>query len=145
MNVVCMAGNLARDPETKSGDDWQITSFAIAVQRRYKNRDTGKFDADFFECKANNSTAKFIAEHFIKGMRIEITGHLQNEKWTNKEGQERQRDVIFVDTASFAGSGAKSSGKHTTAAHKAESAPQTKKDDSFVDVPEGLSEELPFN
>lgn len=143
MNVVCEAGNLTRDPELRNGDGWQIATFAIAVQRRYKNQKTGQYEADFFECKAINSTAEFIGKHFKKGMRIEIVGHLQNEKWTNKDGQERRRDVIFVDSVSFGGS--RGSGEQTASTPKAESTPQTQKADDFMDIPDGMESELPFN
>ena len=144
MNSLCMTGRLTGDPEIKSGDNWTLAMFSIAVQRRLKNKDTGKYESDFFDCKAFGSTATFLEKFITKGTKIELTGQLSTEEWTSKDGQKRKRVVIIADNVAFAESKSASGGETRT---QPTSTPQTGKADSmgFVSIPDGMQgEELPF-
>lgn len=101
MNKVILMGRLTRDPEVRqsSNGDFNITRFSIAVDRRFQ-----RGQADFFNCVAFRSTADFVSKWFEKGRMIAIVGSLQNNKYTDKDGNERTATDIVVDEAYFAGS-----------------------------------------
>ena len=106
MNNVCLVGNICRDVELKytSGNDAKaIVRNSIAVPRTYKNKETGKYDADFIEFVCFGKTAEFIGKNFSKGQKIGITGKIQTGSYTNKEGKKVFTTVVAVDAAEFVG------------------------------------------
>lgn len=101
MNLMVGMGRLARDPEIRyTNDNKAVANFTIAIDRRFK-RD-GEPDADFFYCTAFGKTAEFIEKYLKKGTKIVITGHLQNDTYTDKEGQKKTTTKIMVDSCEFA-------------------------------------------
>lgn len=133
MNKVIEMGRLTRDPEISSSTSGTtFARFSIAVDRRFKKE--GEPDADFFNCTAFGKTAEFVEKYLQKGTKVLVTGRLQNNNYTNKEGQ-RVYDVrIMVEEMEFAESKKDNS----------QSAQDTQGSD-FLNVPEGLVEELPFS
>lgn len=133
MNKVIEMGRLTRDPEISSSNSGTtFARFSIAVDRRFKRE--GEPDADFFNCTAFGKTAEFVEKYLQKGTKVLVTGRLQNNNYTNKEGQ-RVYDVrIMVEEMEFAESKKDNS----------QSAQDTQGSD-FLNVPEGLVEELPFS
>ena len=104
MNKVILIGNLTKDPEmrtTQSGVS--VTSFTVAVQRRYKYAD-GERQADFINCVAWRGTAEFIAKYFTKGQKIGVVGSLQTRSYDDQNGARRYVTEVVVDEAEFAGS-----------------------------------------
>ena len=138
MNLVVMMGRLTRDPEIRySNDGKSVARFDFAVNRRFK-RDNEP-DADFFTCVAFGKTAEVIEKHVYKGTKLTIEGEVRNNNYTNKDGQKVYGTQILVSQIEFCES--KSSG---------ESAPSQpyRRDtsgDGFMNIPDGLDEELPFN
>ena len=126
MNVVVMMGRMTRDAEVRYTNDKAVANFAIAVDKRFK-----KDEADFFECVAWGKTAEFIEKYLGKGRKVAVTGRLENDKWTDREGNNRVTTKIICDTVDFADA-------------KPEGRPEAP-DDGFIDVPKGIDEELPFN
>ena len=103
MNKVLLVGNLTRDPEKRStGQGTSVTSFTIAVSRRFKNADGG-YDADFINCVAWRSTADFVAQYFQKGSRIGVVGSLQSRSYDDKNGNRRYVTEVNVEEVEFAG------------------------------------------
>ena len=97
MNKVVMLGRNATEIELRysSGDEkTAVGSFRIAVNRK-------KGEADFFNCVAFGSTAENIAKYFHKGDRILISGRLENNQYTNKEGQKVTTTRIVVEQFDF--------------------------------------------
>lgn len=129
MNNVTMIGRLARDPEIRATQEGlAIAKWSLAVDRRGKEQ-----KADFFNCTAFGKTAEF-AEHFLKkGTKIGIRGRLQNEEYTNKDGQKVTRTQIVVEEIDFC-----------EAKRDAVPAVQEKKDE-FLSIDQLNQEELPFN
>ena len=125
MNKVIMCGRLARDPEVRVGEK-TIGRFSIAVDRRFKTE--GQPEADFFNCTTFGKQAEFVEKYLHKGTKVIITGRLQNDNYTNKEGQKVYSVQIIVDEIEFAES------------KKAES-----DDKGFMSVPDGVAECLPFS
>lgn len=103
MNRINIIGRITKDIELKQTEsEIKYTRFSIAVSRNYKN-EGGEYDTDFFNVVAWRKTAEFISNHFKKGSRIAISGKLQTNKYTDKEGIERTsveivaEDVDFID------------------------------------------------
>lgn len=139
MNKVIMMGRLTKDPEIRYGQGANGTivgAFSIAVDRRFK-RD-GEPDADFFNCTAFGKTAEFLEKYIHKGTKVVIEGRLQNDTYTNKDGQKVTATKIMVESMEFAES--KAAEEKTQERPKA---PEPDKD-GFLAIPNELEEELPF-
>ena len=134
MNSVQLIGRLARDPEVRYTDGGAtIASFTLAVDRRIK-QENGE-TADFISCKAFGKTAEFIEKYFGKGKKLALNGRIQTGSYTNKDGAKVYTTEVIVENVEFVESkGAEQSGNSNN----------TKCDD-FVNVPDGIDEELPFN
>jgi single-strand DNA-binding protein len=97
-----MIGNLTRDPEIRySGSGMAITNISVAVQRQFKDKSSGEYETDFFNCTAFRSTAEIIANNFSKGSKIAISGNLQNNNYTKDDGTKVYRDVIIINSVTF--------------------------------------------
>lgn len=134
MNKVIITGRLTRDPEVSSSTSGTtFARFSVAVDRRFKRE--GEPDADFFNCSAFGKTAEFIEKYFKKGQKINLVGRLENNDYTNKDGQKVHDIRIMVEEAEFGES--KASGEKTES--------KSKDVTDFVNVPDGLVETLPFD
>lgn len=141
MNKVIMIGRLTRDPEIRYGQETGnvVANFDIAVNRRFQ-RD-GEPNVDFFRCIAFKKTAEFVEKYAVKGTKFAIWGSVQNENYTNKEGQKVYSTKIVVDEMEFA----ESKGSGGDYQQSARPTPSEAVGDGFMNIPEGLDEELPFN
>lgn len=153
MNKVILMGRLTRDPEVRysqGANPTAIARFSIAVDRRFKRE--GEPDADFFNCTAFGKQAEFIERYLRKGVKIVTTGRIQNDNYTNKDGQMVYSVRVMVEEIEFAESKNASSGNDNGfngggyAGSNNNSAPaQTAPGDGFMNIPDGIDEELPFN
>lgn len=101
MNLITLLGRLTKDVEsttTQSGT--AIAKFSIAVNRRYKK--DGEATADFFNVTAFGKVAEFISKYMSKGQQIALEGRLQNNNWTDKDGNKRYDTQIIADACYFA-------------------------------------------
>jgi len=151
MNKVIMIGRLTRDPEIRYGqgaNGVMIGSFSIAVDRRFKRE--GDPDADFFDCTSFGKQAEFVEKYLKKGIKIVVEGRLQNDNYTNKDGQKVYRTRIVVESLEFAESKAASdnsgyTGGQSYSGSQAAPAPAPSgAQEGFMNIPGGLEEELPF-
>lgn len=144
MNKVELVGRLTRDPEvryTQGENASAIARFSVAVNRRFKNNE-GNYDADFINCVAFGKSAEFIEKYFRKGMAIGITGRIQTGNYTNKDGVKVYTTDVVVEEAEFVeskNSGGASVPSNAPTNNNASSA------DGFMNIPDGIDEELPFN
>ena len=100
MNKVILMGRLTKDPEVRysSGDQPSaIANFSLAVDRKFR-----KDEADFFNCTAFGKQGEFAEKYLKKGTKILLSGRLQNEKYTNKEGQEIRTSKVIIEEIEFA-------------------------------------------
>lgn len=144
MNKVELVGRLTRDPEVRytTGENANaIARFSVAVNRRFKNAE-GNYDADFINCVAFGKTAEFIEKYFRKGMAIGLTGRIQTGSYTNKDGQKVYTTDVVVEETEFVES--KNSGG-TSAPSNAPANNNTSSNNDFMNIPDDISEELPFN
>ena len=101
MNKVIMIGRLTRDPEvSSSASGTAFARFSIAVDRRFKRE--GEPDADFFNCTSFGKQAEFVERYLKKGTKVVVTGRIQNDNYTNKEGQKVYSVRIMVEEIEFA-------------------------------------------
>lgn len=134
MNLVILMGRLTRDPEVSSSTSGTtFARYSIAVDRKFKRE--GEADADFFNCTSFGKQAEFVEKYLKKGTKIVVSGEIQNNNYTNKDGQKVYDVRIMVHDVEFAES--KSSDSKT----------ETKSKDvtDFLNIPDGLVEELPFS
>jgi single-strand DNA-binding protein len=135
MNKVIMIGRLTRDPEVRySNEGSAVSKFSLAVDRRYKRE--GQPGADFFNCVAFGKTAEFTEKYLKKGTKVVLEGELQNNNYTNKDGQKVYGMQIVVNSLEFAESKSSSNSDR-------ESTQQSDSND-FMNVPDVAEEELPF-
>ena len=145
MNKVILMGRLTRDPEVRYSQDMAIAKFSLAVDRRFKKQgDT--VTADFFNCTAFGKQGEFVEKYLKQGTKVLVTGRIQNDNYTNKEGQKVYSVQIIVEEMEFAESksaSAGSMGSTQTASSDRRTEPAAPGDD-FMDLPHGLDSSLPF-
>lgn len=104
LNRITIMGRLGRDPElrrTQSGT--AVTSFTLAVDRDFRDKQTGERATDWINCVAWRSTAEFAEKYFHKGELAVVEGRLQMRDWTDKEGNKRTSAEVQVDSIYFGG------------------------------------------
>ena len=142
MNIVSIVGRLTRPVETRYTQGEKATAiarFSVAVDRRFKK--DGGDTADFLNCIAFGKTGEFVEKYFDKGMRIGLTGRIQTGKYVNKDGITVYTTDIVAEQVEFVESKGSGDGGNS------QSAPAVAKPeaDSFINIPDGIDEELPFN
>ena len=101
-NKVIIGGRLTADPELKTTPSGiSVTSFTVAVNRRYTGKSEEQPQADFFNVTAWRSTAEFISRYFRKASSICVVGTLQNRNWTDQNGVKHYATEIVADEALF--------------------------------------------
>ena len=133
MNKIILMGNLTRDPEiryTQGENALAIARFSLAINRRFAKQ--GDTEVDSFK------QAEFIEKYFRKGSRMLVSGRVQNDNYTNKNGEKVYSVQIIAEEIEFAerkGSGQTSGG-----------APEPgEASNDFMNIPDGVEEGLPFN
>ena len=135
-------GRLTRDPEVRYGQSEKplaIARYSLAVDRRYKKE--GDQPADFINCVAFGRAAEF-AEKFLKqGTRIVICGRIQTGSYTNKDGVKVYTTDVIVEEHEFCESKGASQSNNVGGVSPCRPAG----DDGFMNIPDGIDEELPFS
>lgn len=142
MNKTILMGRLTRDPEVRysQGDNASaVARFSLAVDRRFKK--DGEQTADFINCVAFGKTAEFIEKYGHKGTKFVVEGRIQTGSYTNKDGQKVYTTDVVVEQVEFAES--KNSSGEGGATETSNNSVST--DTSFMNIPDGIDEELPFN
>ncbi|MDO5336696.1 MAG: single-stranded DNA-binding protein [Eubacteriales bacterium] len=160
MNKVILMGRLTRDPEVRysAGENaLAVARYTLAVDRRFR-RD-GEATADFIPCVAFGRAAEFAERYFHQGIRIVVSGRIQTGSYTNREGQKVYTTEVIVEEQEFAESKASSDGyaarqQQAASPYQGGSsyqaapsmpAPSAAAADGFMNIPDGIDEELPFN
>ena len=157
MNKVILMGRLTRDPEVRysTGDNaMAIARYTLAVDRRF-NRNQEQ-TADFISCVVFGRGAEFAEKYLRQGLKIAVTGRIQTGSYTNREGQKVYTTEVVVEDQEFAESKAASeagsgsfaySGSRPQNSNPAPSmpAPESAASGDFMNIPDGIDEELPFN
>ncbi len=148
MNKVILMGRLTRDPEVRysQGDNaMAIARYTLAVDRRQsRNNQNGDQTADFIQCVAFGRSGEFAEKYFRKGTKVLVTGRIQTGSYTNKDGQRVYTTDVVVEDQEFAES--KSASQQNGGGFAPADRPSpSDAGDGFMNIPDGIDEELPFN
>lgn len=144
MNKVILMGRLTRDPEVRYAQNENSTAvarYSLAVDRRFKRE--GEQDADFIGCVAFGRAAEFAEKWLHKGSKIVITGRIQTGSYTNRDGQRVYTTDVVIEEQEFAESKAASEGNG--GGYSGGGSNNSSSGDGFMNIPDGIDEELPFN
>ncbi|MBQ1291324.1 MAG: single-stranded DNA-binding protein [Lachnospiraceae bacterium] len=159
MNSVVLMGRLTRDPEVRYSQGEQpmaIARYTLAVDRRRSRNNNDENSADFISCVAFGRAGEFAEKYFHKGIKICVSGRIQTGSYTNKDGQKVYTTEVVVENQEFAesrnaDSSASYSGGFGGGFGQGAEAPAARPEerpaaamDGFMNIPEGIDEELPF-
>lgn len=147
MNKVILMGRLTRDPEVRYSQGENATAVArytLAVDRRF-NRNGDENTADFIGCVAFGRAAEFAEKYFRKGIKIAITGRIQTGSYTNKDGVRVYTTEVVVEDQEFAESKNSAGNADNNGFAPAGRPAPAAAGDGFMNIPDGIDEELPFN
>lgn len=168
MNKVILMGRLTRDIEVRysQGENpMAVARYTLAVQRKFKRE--GEPDADFISCVAFGRAAEFAEKYFRQGTKVVITGRIQTGSYTNRDGQKVYTTDIVIEEQEFAESksaseansgrqrndgyqGERSSGGYQNSRNQQgrdqtyQQQSFTENKDGFMNIPDGVDDELPF-
>ena len=140
MNKVILMGRLTRDPEVRyaQGENaMAIARFALAVDRKRQNSTDGQ-TADFINIVAFGRLGEFAEKYLHKGTKVALTGRIQTGSYTNKDGVKVYTTDIVAEEMEFAES-------KNSAEGGSRPTPAPESGDGFMNIPDGIDEELPFN
>lgn len=147
MNKVILMGRLVRDPDIRYSNGENATAvarFTLAVDRRFK-RD-GEQNADFINCISFGKSAEFAEKYLRKGIKMVVTGRIQTGSYTNKDGNKVYTTDVVVEEQEFAESKKASETNSGSGQNSRQSAGYPEPgSDGFMNIPDGIDEELPFN
>lgn len=152
MNKVILMGRLTRDPDIRhsSGENaMAVARYTLAVDRRFK-RDSEQ-TADFISCVAFGRSAEFAEKYFHQGIKIAITGRIQTGSYTNRDGNKVYTTDVVVEDQEFAeskGASDASASSYGSRSRSGESSAVSDaapiSDDGFMNIPDGIEQEMPF-
>ena len=131
-------GRLTKDPDIRYSAGEKpccFAKFTLAVNRRFKRENEP--DADFVNCSAIGKSAEICEKYFTKGMKMEVVGEIRTGSYTNKDGVKVYTTEVLAEEIGFAESKGNS--------NSSEKPNSSKSDDGFMNIPDGIDEELPFN
>lgn len=137
MNKVILVGRMTRDPEVRysTGENANaVARFSLAVDRRFKRE--GEQTADFINCVAFGKTAEFLEKYGRKGVKFVVEGRIQTGSYTNKDGVKVYTTDVAVENVEFAESKNSNDTANVPSSVAAEG--------GFMEIPDGVDEELPF-
>ena len=139
MNKVILMGRLVRDPEVRYSQNGEnnlaIARYRLAVDRRFQRNGSGEQQADFISCVTFGKTAEIAEKYCRQGMKLVVEGRIQTGSYTNKDGVKVYTTEVVVENQEFAES--------KKAAGESEAAMQPNAD-GFMQIPDGIEDELPF-
>ena len=128
MNKCIFIGRATKDPESTTSTSGTVCSrFSIAVDRKFKRE--GEPEADFFNCVSFGKQGEFVEKYVKKGTKLVVIGHIQNDEYTNSNGEKVKTTKVYTEEIEFAES------------KKTESKPEAQ--DDFLQVADSV--ELPFS
>jgi len=149
MNVVVLVGRLTRDPDIRQSQGENptvVARYTLAVDRRFSRNGSAEQSADFISMVSFGKTAEFIEKYVHKGTKLVVRGRIQTGSYTNKDGQKVYTTDVVGEDVEFAESKKAAEGYDggSYGSSSGSAAPVNDVDDGFINVPEGINEELPF-
>ena len=140
-NKVFLTGRLTKDPEvyhSTNNSGSTTAKYTLAVDRKFKQNNQPS--ADFIRCVTFAKGAEFAEKYLRKGTKIIVSGRIQTGSYTNRDGQKVYTTDVVVEEHEFAESKSVSQQNGQVA----ENPPSFNGSDGFMDIPDGMDEELPF-
>ena len=137
MNKVIEIGRLTKDPEIRYSQGANATCVArytLAVDRKFKQE--GQPNADFINCIAFGKLGEFAEKYLRKGIKIAVTGRIQTGSYKNKDGNTVYTTDVVVEEQEFCESKSQSNSQPQ---------PTQSNDNSWMNIPDGVEDSLPFN
>lgn len=137
MNKVILMGRLTKDPEIRYSQGENTTCVArytLAVDRKFKQE--GQPNADFINCIAFGKLGEFAEKYLHKGVKIAVTGRIQTGSYKNKDGNIVYTTDVVVEEQEFCESKSQSN---------SQTQPTQSNDNSWMNIPDGVEDSLPFN
>ena len=137
MNKVILMGRLTRDPDirySQGANTTCVARYTLAVDRKFKQE--GQPTADFINCIAFGKLGEFAEKYLHKGVKIAVTGRIQTGSYTNKDGQKVYTTDVVVEEQEFCESKSQSNSQPQ---------PTPSNDNSWMNIPDGVEDSLPFN
>lgn len=144
MNKVILMGNLTRDPEIRYSQGSEpicVARYTLAVNRRTGNSG-GQQSADFIQCVAFGKKGEFAEKYLKQGVKIVVSGRIQTGSYTDRDGRKVYTTEVVIEEQEFAESKGNSEQRQQG---QQENAGYTDAGDGFMNIPEGIDEELPFS
>lgn len=144
MNKAILIGRLTRDPDVRysqSAEPIAVARYTLAVDRKTKKE--GEQTADFISCVAFGRNGEFAEKYFKQGTKIAIVGRIQTGSYTNREGRKVYTTDVVVEEQEFAES--KSAENRGNTQNNTSQGSYQEDADGFMNIPEGIDEELPFS
>lgn len=145
MNKVILIGRLTRDPDVRysQGDNaMAIARYSLAVDRRFSRNEENS--ADFINCVAFGKNGEFAEKYLKKGTKIAVTGRIQTGSYTNKDGQKVYTTEVVAEEHEFVESKGSSNNDGGSYSNNNQRSNASNAGDGFMDIPDGIDEELPF-
>lgn len=142
MNKVILMGRLTRDPNisySQGGDNMAIARFTLAVDRRGRNNDNEQ-TADFIGCVCFGRQAEFSEKYLRQGTKVAVVGRIQTGSYTNRDGQKVYTTDVVLDDIEFA----ESKGNNDSNSAPSRPEPSNTDKDGFMNIPDGMGDDLPF-
>ena len=137
MNKVIEIGRLTKDPEirySQGANTTCVARYTLAVDRKFKQE--GQPTADFINCIAFGKLGEFAEKYLRKGIKIAVTGRIQTGSYKNKDGNTVYTTDVVVEEQEFCESKSQSNSQPQ---------PTPSNDNSWVNIPDGVEDSLPFN
>lgn len=136
-NYCAFIGRLFADPEFKEPGEYKVSTFSLAVNRRSTEEKPKEPNSIDFTCFGK--TAELARDYLKKGMKILVTAHVDTNRYTTQDGSKRKVNRFIVDDFKFL-EGKKNSSEDSPAAGASTDVDY----DGFINVPDGIAEDLPF-
>ena len=130
-------GRLTKDPEirySQGANTTCVARYTLAVDRKFKQE--GQPNADFINCIAFGKLGEFAEKYLRQGIKIAVTGRIQTGSYTNKDGQKVYTTDVVVEEQEFCESKSQSNSQPQ---------PAQSNDNSWMNIPDGVEDSLPFN
>ena len=88
-------------------------------------------------------SAEFAEKYFRQGLRVAISGRITTGSYTNKDGIKVYTTEVTVEDQEFAESKAESEANKTSVQQATQT--NTTTGGEFMNIPDNIPEELPFN
>ena len=137
MNKVIEIGRLTKDPEirySQGASSTCIARYTLAVDRKFKQE--GQPTADFINCIAFGKLGEFAEKYLHKGVKIAVVGRIQTGSYKNKDGNTVYTTDVVVEEQEFCESKSQSNSQPQ---------PTPSNDNSWMNIPDGIEDSLPFS